>query len=148
MRSRSLVALLALATVSPVFIPAASTAAELKAAAAQTYGLRIQHAKGTTMRAAARQNAIQLDLMLTNPTGKELYDVRLYLIRPDTRLPLEEPARLRVLPAGKATPLSWTFELPEGLPDAMFRRVSFRVEAVDPATKQIVSFTQASTEVR
>jgi hypothetical protein len=118
------------------------------AASARTYGLQIEHAQRSSMKLDAHKQAVQLDLVLTNSGDRGLYDIRVFLIRPDTRRPVEQPARVRVLPAGESTALTWTFELPQPVVAAKLHDVTFRIEAIDQASQEIVSFNQHSKEAR
>ena len=116
--------------------------------AAKTYALQIHHAQRSNLKLSGGRHAVEFDLMLTNGGAHGLYDIRVFLIRPDTRTVVEEPARVRVLPAGEQTAFTWTFELPESLSATTLRDVTFRIEAVDQSTQEIVSFSQKSTEAR
>ena len=147
MFDRSIRMLLTLSLLSVSLIPLQSAFA-VTTVAAKLYDLQIQHAHRSSMKLSGGRHAIEFDLMLANGGGHGLYDIRVFLIRPDTRTPVEEPARVRVLPAGEQTALTWTFELPESLSATTLRDVTFRIEAVDQSTQEIVSFNQKSTEAR
>jgi hypothetical protein len=115
---------------------------------AKSYGVQIQHAERSRARLAGRKQGLELTMTLTNRGAHALYDVRVFLLRPDTQTEVEEPARIRILPVGEQAVLTWTYELPQSLPSVPLRNVTFRVEAVDQATQEIVSFTQKSMEAR
>ena len=147
MNARSVLASLALATLTVSLTPL-QTASAVTAVAAKSYGLQIQHAQRSMMKLEGNNRAVELDILLKNGGSHGLYDVQVFLIRPDTRMPVKEPARLRVLKAGESAALTFTFELPHSMNETQLRDVTFRIEAVDQATQQIVSFNQQSKEAR
>ncbi|MET0499749.1 MAG: hypothetical protein ABW106_15925, partial [Steroidobacteraceae bacterium] len=59
------------------------------------------------------------------------------------------PARLRSLGAGDQDAVVWTYDcLVAPLPDLSLTEVKLRIEAVDRATKEIVTFQGTSVESR
>lgn len=129
-------------------LPSFSTNA-MTAVVGKDYALRIRHAELSRVPLEQGRHGLELQLTLINRGSHDLYDVRLFVIRAASRtlVGVQEPARVRKLAAGEQTKLTWTFELAKPLVGPL-NDVVFRVEAVDRATKQIVTFNQKSAEVR
>jgi len=117
--------------------------------AARDYGLRVTHSEISRPALVTGGQGLELQLNIENQGSHDLYDVRVYLQEAGTKVLIDrtEPARLRTLSAGETTTLTWTFETAEKI-NGPLRKVVFRVEAIDQATQQIVTFNQKSTEAR
>ena len=95
--------------------------------------------------------AMELELTLDNAGDHSLYDLRLFLIQagPVSTTQQCEPARLQELHEGRSDGVTVVYEcLNLSLPEAALKQIRFRVEAVDVATQEIVSFASSSQESR
>ena len=146
MSMRSLCACLIAMTVmlGPVVDSRANTAV-----AARDYALQVTHSEISRAALEGGLQGLELKLNIANQGAHDLYDVRVYLQEAADYAVLDrrEPARLRTLPAGKSETLTWTFETSKRL-EGSLRNVVFRIEAVDQATQEIVTFNQKSMEAR
>jgi hypothetical protein len=146
MRVHSLCAALIGMTVliGPVLDSRANTSVDAK-----DYSLYVTHTEISRPAAASGAPGLELQLNIENQGSHDLYDVRVYLQEASSKVLADrsEPARLRTLAAGESATVTYTFETSEKI-NGPLRKVVFRVEAVDQATKQIVTFNQKSTEAR
>jgi len=115
------------------------------------YQLVITHRVTSQAQLADGRVGLELELTLKNGGSHDLYDLHLYLS--DAALaPLTKgcaPARLRTLGAGDQDGVTWTYEcLVTELPDLSLSEVKLRIEAVDRATQEIVTFQGTSAESR
>jgi len=92
---------------------------------------------------------LELKLTLRNDGAHDLYDLRLFLEPSQYALLGKscQPARIRLLSAGKSDSVTWTYEcLVATVPEQSLAKVPLRVEAIDTQTHDIVSLPATSTE--
>jgi hypothetical protein len=116
--------------------------------AAKDYGLQVAHSELSRIALDAGSQGLELAITITNGGTHDLSDVRLYVIRAGSRVIIDrsEPARIAKLAAGQTTVVNWVFD-PKRPVDGPLQEVVFRIEAIDQATKNIVTFSQKSSEV-
>jgi hypothetical protein len=117
--------------------------------AAKEYGLQVTHSELSRIALDAGSQGLELAITITNGGAHDLSDVRLYIVRAGSRAIIDrsEPARVAKLAAGQKTVVNWVFD-PKRPIDGALHDVVFRIEAIDQATKNIVTFSQKSSEVR
>lgn len=89
--------------------------------------------------------------MVRNESSHDLYDLHFFLSRTNLPQPSSEcePARVQSLKSGGQDEVTWTYTcVISPLADRDLREVQLRVEAVDTASGEIVSFAGTSTEGR
>jgi len=142
-----LVGLLSLA----ILVTPASVVLAAKPVDAGDYQLDIGHRVLSQVERNDGKLGLTLALTLNNGGSHGLYDLRLFLTPAGISQLAHEcaPARMRSLSAGKHDDITWTYEcLIAPLPDEPSRELQFRVEAVDEASQEIVTFVSASQESR
>lgn len=141
---RSMIAALAIASSAACI----STSHAATPVAAKDYGVQVRHTELSRIQLDEGQQGIELTVTLANHGKRGLYDLRLYLLRAGPRMIAgqQEPARIRVLPAGAETVVTWTFETSDPVQERV-RDALFRIEAVDQTTQEVVTFKQKSKEV-
>jgi hypothetical protein len=140
--------LAAIATFSLIGSPTMALAA--KASAAGDYQLAINHRLLAQFETGSKVG-LELELTLTNGGPHGLYDLRLFLTQAGPIHVNREcaPARMRVLNQGGQDGLTWVFEcVTLVLPSEALQQLEFRIEAIDQATQDIVSFVSVSREAR
>lgn len=114
------------------------------------YRLDITHTVVSQSERGGR-TGLKLQLTLRNDSSHDLYDLHLFLSRTGFPQMTGEcaPARLQSLKSRDQDEVTWTYScLVNPLHGADLREVRLRVEAVDTATGEIVSFASTSTEAR
>jgi hypothetical protein len=117
--------------------------------AASDYGLKVTHSELSRIALDSGAQGLELALTITNGGTHDLSDVRLYVIRAGSRAIVDrsEPARVPKLVAGGKAAVTWVFD-PKQPVAGPLRDVVIRIEAIDQATRNIVTFSQKSVEVR
>jgi hypothetical protein len=117
--------------------------------AAKDYGLQVTHVERARYALEQGQQGLELALTVKNSGPHDLSDVRLYVIRAGSKTIMNrsEPARVAKLAAGETQIVTWVFDSKRPIVGPI-RDVIFRVEAIDQHTKDIVTFSQKSAEVR
>ena len=117
--------------------------------AARDYGLQVTHSELSRLQVEPGAHGLQLELIIANQGTHDLADLRLYVLRVGSKTIAErrDPARVRKLSVGEQKTITFVFDTKEPIAGRV-GQVIFRVEAVDVATKNIVTFSQKSLEVR
>jgi len=117
--------------------------------AAEDYGLQVTHNELSRIALEPGTQGLELALTVKNAGTRDLSDVRLYVIRAGSKTIVErsEPARVGKLAAGQKVVVTWVFDSKQPVVGPL-REVIFRVEAIDKASQDLVTFSQKSAEVR